>query len=124
MVTGSAAMVWNLNSGEIQPDKNADLVVTKKKNGIPTWDDVFKTNPEDILLIVHKGNIKMFDKAMHVQLVNLPLNNQRFSRVSIKGHVKFIEGDLPALITNIKTFNPHVQFTVEITEAMNTPACL
>ncbi len=102
----SAARLWKLNSGELQSDKDADMVITKKKTGIPNWDDVFKTNPEDILLIVHKGRIKMFDKAMHVQLNSLPLNIQRFSRVSIKGHIKFVEGDLPGLIANIKSFNP------------------
>ena len=50
MITSSPARLWNLNNGELMADKDADLVVTKKKTGIPTWDDVFKTNPEDILI--------------------------------------------------------------------------
>ncbi len=122
MVTGSPARLWNLNSGELQSDKDADMVVTKKKTGIPTWDDVFKTNPEDILLIIHKGRIKMFDKAMHIQLSTLPLNIQRFSRISIKGHIKFIEGDLPGLMASIKSYNPGVHFPVDIADTINTAA--
>ena len=64
----------------------------------------------------------MFDKAMHIQLINLPLNIQRFSRVSIKGHIKFVEGDLPGLIANIKSYNPQVHFPVDITDTINTAA--
>ena len=64
----------------------------------------------------------MFDKAMHPQLVNLPLNIQRFSRISIKGHVKFLEGNLPGLITSIKTYNPQVNFPIEASETVNMPA--
>jgi cytosine/adenosine deaminase-related metal-dependent hydrolase len=124
MITRSPARLWGLNSGELQSDKDADLVIVKKKTGIPTWDDVFKTNPEDILLIIHKGSIKMFDKAMHVQLAGLPLNTQRFSRVNIKGHLKFVEGDLPGLITNIKKYNSGVQFPVEAIDTISTAAYL
>ena len=122
MITSSPAKIWNLNSGELQSDKDADMVVVKKKTGIPTWDDVFRTNPEDILLIIHKGRIRMFDKAMHPQLVNLPLNIQRFSRISIKGHIKFLEGNLPGLIASIKTYNPQVNFPIEATDTVNIPA--
>jgi hypothetical protein len=122
MITSSPARLWKLNNGELQPNKDADLVITKKKTGIPTWDDLFKTNPEDILLIVHKGRIRMFDKAIHVQIINLPLNMQRFSRVSIKGHVKFIEGDLPGLIATIKSYNPQVLFPVEVSDTISTAA--
>jgi cytosine/adenosine deaminase-related metal-dependent hydrolase len=122
MITSSPAALWNLNTGELQADKDADMVITKKKTGIPTWDDVFRTNPEDILLIIHKGRIRMFDKAMQVQLIGLPLNIQRFSRVSVKGHVKFVEGDLPGLIATIKSYNPQVHFPVEVSNTIGTAA--
>ena len=122
MITHSPARLWNMNTGELLPDKDADLVVTKKKNGIPTWDDLFKTNPEDILLIIHKGKIRLFDKAMHPQLINLPLNISSFSRVSIKGHIKFIEGNLPGLIQSIKRYNPQTHFPVEISDTINIEA--
>jgi cytosine/adenosine deaminase-related metal-dependent hydrolase len=122
MLTSSPARFWNMNNGEILEDKDADMVITKKKTGIPTWDDIFKTNPEDILLIIHKGVIKLFDKAMYPQLVSLPLNMQRFSRVSIKGHTKFVAGDLPALISAIKSYNPTVNFPIEVSDVVNSVA--
>ncbi len=115
MITSSPANLWNLNCGEIKTGKDADLVVVKKKNSIPSWDDVFRTNPEDILMILHKGQIRMFDKAMHIQLPFL--NLQRFSRISIKGHIKYVEGDLPGLISALKKYNPRVNLPVEASES-------
>jgi cytosine/adenosine deaminase-related metal-dependent hydrolase len=122
MLTSSPANLWNMNNGEILVNKDADMVITKKKTGIPTWDDIFKTNPEDILLIIRKGMIMLFDKAMHPQLLNLPVNMQCFSRVSIKGHIKFVAGNLPALISAIKSFNPQVNFPIEASDVINTIA--
>lgn len=122
MITHSPARLWNMNNGELLADKDADLVVTKKKTGIPSWDDLFKTNPEDILLIIHKGKVRLFDKAMHPQFIHLPLNISRFARVSIKGHIKFIEGNLPGLIQSIKRYNPQTQFPVEIPDTINIEA--
>ena len=114
MITSSPANFWKLNCGDLKTGKDADIVIVKKKNSIPTWDDVFKTNPEDILMIIHKGEIRMFDKAMHPQLTSL--NPHPFSRISIKGHVKYIEGDLPGLIAAVKKHNPRVNFPVDATE--------
>ena len=113
MITSSPAKLWNLNCGELKADKNADIIIIKKKNSIPTWDDVFKTNPEEILMIIHKGRIRLFDKAMHSQLINLPVKLHQFSRISIKGHDKFVEGDLPGLISEIKRYNPQVRFPID-----------
>jgi cytosine/adenosine deaminase-related metal-dependent hydrolase len=122
MLTSSPAKLWNMNNGEILSDKDADMVITKKKTGIPTWDDIFKTNPEDILLIIHKGEIKLFDKAMHSQLISLPLNMHQFSRVSIKGHIKFVSGNLPELISLIKSYNPQVNLPIEASRNVNSIA--
>jgi cytosine/adenosine deaminase-related metal-dependent hydrolase len=113
MITSSPAKLWNLNTGELKAGKDADIVVVKKKSGTPSWEDIFKTNPEDILLIINKGKIRMFDKAMYEQLVSLPYNLQQFSRLTLKGSVKFIEGDLPSLIAAIKRYNSNVYFPIE-----------
>jgi cytosine/adenosine deaminase-related metal-dependent hydrolase len=113
MITSLPAKLWNLNSGELKSGKDADIIAVKKKTGTPTWDDIFKINPEEILLIVIKGKIRMFDKALHDQITGLPLHLPQFSRLSLKGSIKFVEGDLHALITNIKSYNPQVQFPVE-----------
>lgn len=99
MVTHSAARLWNLNSGMLKADTEADLIVVRKKNKIPTWNDVYETDPEDILLVMHKGNIRMFDKSIQPQLIGLPGGLSRFSRIRMNGIVKFVEGDLPSLMS-------------------------
>jgi cytosine/adenosine deaminase-related metal-dependent hydrolase len=116
MVTSSAAQLWNMNTGEINAGKDADLVVVKKKMGTQGWDDVYKTNPEDILLIISKGKIRMYDKALQSQLINLPLNIKHFSSFTIKGHLKYVDGNLPALLTNIKKYNSSVNFPTDVPE--------
>lgn len=116
MITTKPAGFWNLNCGEIRTGKNADIVIVKKKNSIPAWDDIFKTNPEDILMILHNGQIRMFDKAMQPQLSRL--NLQHYSRVNIKGHAKYVEGDLPGLIAALKKHNPMINFPVESSETI------
>ena len=119
MITRAPAKIWNLNNGELKTDKDADIVIVKKKNGIPTWDEVFKTNPEDILMIIHRGRIKMYDKAMHPQLVGSPVNLHHFSRIILKGHMKYVEGDLPGLISSLKSHNPQLNFPVDVFEPIS-----
>jgi cytosine/adenosine deaminase-related metal-dependent hydrolase len=116
MITSTPAKLWNLNNGELKVGKDADIVVVKKKSGTSNWEDIFKTNPEEILLVVNKGKIRMFDKAMYDQLMCLPLNLHRFSRLSLKGSIKFVEGDLPSLIAAIKSYNSSVNFPIEVLE--------
>jgi cytosine/adenosine deaminase-related metal-dependent hydrolase len=119
MITSAPARLWNMNKGILQPKKVADLVVIKTKNRSSTLDELFKTNPEDILLILHKGQIRLFDKSLLPQLRNLPVNLFRYSQVSYRDHVKFVEGELPGLISEIKRYNPNVQFPVEVFETIN-----
>jgi hypothetical protein len=116
MVTSSPAQLWNLNTGELTAGRDADLVIVKKKMGAPNWDDVYKTNPEDILLIISKGKIRMYDKALLPQLINRSLNIQHFSSFTIKGNLKYVDGNLPALVANIKKYNSNVNFPTDILE--------
>ena len=116
MITSLPAKLWNLNNGELKVGKDADIIVVKKKSGTQTWEDVFKINPEEILLITNKGKIRMFDKSLYDQIIGLPLNFHRFSKLSLKGSIKYVEGDLPSLITAIKSYNPNVNFPFEVLE--------
>ena len=119
MITSAPARLWNLNSGELKTGKDADVVVVKKKGGTSTWEDVFKINPEDILLVIHKGKIRMFDKAMHAQLTGLPLDFHEFSRFNLKGGMKYVEGDLPSLISAIKSHHSKVNFPIEVNDSIS-----
>jgi cytosine/adenosine deaminase-related metal-dependent hydrolase len=119
MITGAPARLWNMNKGKLQPKKIADIVVIKSKNGSSTLEGLFRTNPEDILLIVHKGQIRLFDKSLLPQFRNLPVNLFRYSQISYKDDIKFVEGELPGLIAEIKRYNPNVNFPVEVFETIN-----
>jgi hypothetical protein len=119
MITDSPAQIWNLNKGRLQPKKDADIVVLKKKNKFSGLGDIFSANPEDILMVVHKGQIRLFDKSLLPQLRALPLNLFRYNQVNIHAHTKFVEGNLPALIGEIRNYNPNVHFPVEVFEMIN-----
>jgi len=104
------AKTWHLNTGEIAVGKNADLVITKQKNGKQDLDAFFSNTPEDILLVMHNGNIRLFDESLKTQ-VNIEQGDE-FSKVYINGACKYVQGDLPALMQEIEGFYPAVQFPV------------
>jgi cytosine/adenosine deaminase-related metal-dependent hydrolase len=109
-LTINAANIWKLNSGEIAEGKNADLVIAKAKNGLTYDDTFFSIDPQDILMVIHKGNISLFDEELRSQLKGIDHNN--YSKIAINGACKYIKGDLPALMQKIKQFYPEVSFPV------------
>lgn len=102
MLTKTAAKVWGMNSGEIATGKQANIVITKNKTGDFTWDDFYNTQPKDILMVIHKGNISMFDSSLLPQLESMDFDTSKFSAVNLNHAVKFVEGDLPALMRTIR----------------------
>jgi cytosine/adenosine deaminase-related metal-dependent hydrolase len=119
MMTDIPARLWNLNKGKLQPKKDADIVILKMKNKSSGIKELFSANPEDILLIVHKGQIRLFDKSLLPQIRTLPVNLFRYNQVNIHEDTKFVEGDLPGLIGEIRNYNPTIQFPVEVFETIN-----
>lgn len=119
MITDTPARLWNVNKGRLQPKKDADIVVLKKKNKFFSTGDIFGSNPEDILLVVHKGQIRLFDKSLLPQFRTLPVNLFRYNQVNINEHTKFVEGNLPALIGEIRNYHPNIHFPVEVFETIN-----
>jgi cytosine/adenosine deaminase-related metal-dependent hydrolase len=116
MITSSAAQLWNLNNGKIQAGKNADIVIAKTNTGTAAWDDVFSVNPSHILMVLQKGNIRMFDETMLQQLSSPKFDLKKFSKVSINGVSKFVEGNVPALINAIRSYHPAIVFPVDVYE--------
>ena len=100
-VTATAAGVWGMSTGAIAENKAADIVVAKKKEGLADMDNFFSLDPEDILLVICKGSIRLFDESLLNQL-ELP----GFNRVALNGTVKYVQGDLPALAQRIKHYYP------------------
>jgi cytosine/adenosine deaminase-related metal-dependent hydrolase len=106
----NAADVWKLNTGEIAIGKDADLIVAKAKEN--NADTFVGLSPADLLLVMHQGNIRLFDESLLPQMSQLDMNN--FSKIYIGGVCKYVEGDLPGLMQQIKTYNPAIDFPVSV----------
>jgi cytosine/adenosine deaminase-related metal-dependent hydrolase len=117
MLTTSPAKLWQINSGSPAAGKDADIIAVKNNAG--SWDDIFATEPADILMVIHQGKIRLFDESVAPQL-NLDLKNYR--PVKINDSIKFVEGDLPALMEEIKKYYPQAGFPCAGIEHVKIPA--
>ncbi|TWI98724.1 cytosine/adenosine deaminase-related metal-dependent hydrolase [Mucilaginibacter frigoritolerans] len=115
-LTVSAAKTWQLNSGEILPGKDADIVVARVKEGLTGFNAFFATQPDDLLLVMHKGKISMFDESLLKQFDETALKN--FSKIYIHGVGKYVKGNLPQLIENIIRYYPEAKFPVSLTKSV------
>jgi cytosine/adenosine deaminase-related metal-dependent hydrolase len=113
-VTINAARAWGLNAGEITQGKNADLVVAKKTNDDNGFDAFYAITPADLLLVMHRGEIRLFDEELLDQLGKI---NSNFIKIYINGACKYVQGDLPGLIADIKKYQPNANFPKSITIA-------
>lgn len=112
-VTENGSLVWNLNSGILEEGRDADIVVARKNNSNDRYNAFFSVNPEDILLILHKGQIVLLDESLINQL-NQNEFLKSFSKIFINNNCKYVQGNLPALMKEIKRYNPDTNFPVEI----------
>ena len=138
MLTKGAANIWGFKDrGEIAEGKQADLVIADApsllRSSVPSSDpsgmdgfnppglEVFNPpgigmaafytlNPENILLVLHKGNIRLFDESLLPQLAAGGFDPAGFHKITIQGKGKYTEGDLPALMTAIRQYHPEVAF--------------
>lgn len=110
------ANVWQLNSGAIEPGRDADLVVAYNRSAGNGFDAFFSIGPKNILLVTRGGEISLFDESLLPQLQNLDLDN--FSRIFFGDCCKYVKGDLPDLMRNIRRYNPDVKFPMTINEAV------
>jgi len=106
-LTRTPANIWGYNCGEISKHKDADIVVARTGNN---WDDLYGIDPENILLVIQQGVIRMFDAALLPQFDQMHFDTSTFSLVNMNGHVKFVAGDLPAVMAAIKMYYPKADF--------------
>jgi hypothetical protein len=112
-ISTTPAAIWKLNNtGAIKEGNYADIVIAKEKINADTANSFFAVNPEDILLVLHKGYVALFDESLLPQLKNISIEN--YSKIFIDKTTKYIVGDLPLLIKEIKKYNPNSFFPVEI----------
>lgn len=108
------AEVWKMNGrGSIKNGYDADIVIAQQKEGLQGYDAFFATNPEDILLVMRKGEIKLFDESLISQLLsnNMPFDD--YHKLFVAGSTKYVYGNAPALISEIKQYYPEASFPVK-----------
>ena len=115
-LTENAAQIWGLNSGKIAAGKDADLVVAKTNNGNNSFDAFFGIGPDDLLLVMHRGNIRLFDETLLDQLKHADISD--FSKIYINGIGKYVQGDLPGLMDNIRNYQPAAEFPISVTKRL------
>ena len=102
-LTINPANIWGLNTGVVAEGMDADLVLSKANS-------FFTTDPHDILLVIHKGYISLFDETLLPQLKTI--NTNEYSKISIAETNKYVKGNLPELISKVKQFYPDASFPV------------
>ena len=113
-LTKNPAEKWRQkNTGSISVNNNADIVIAKSAINIG-FDAFYSINPEDILLVLHKGEIRLFDEKIKDQLMAGPFPVSQFTKIIVAGKSKFIYGDLPGLIRKVKGYYPKADFPVSV----------
>lgn len=107
------AGIWKINTGEIAEGKNADLVIARSKGQLNTLDEFYALSPADLLLVIHRGNVRLMDQELLPQLAH-QLKGREFSLIKIGGAFKYVEGNLAELTASIHTYLPGFIFPFEV----------
>jgi cytosine/adenosine deaminase-related metal-dependent hydrolase len=111
-LTKNPAVKWRQkNIGSISINNNADVVIAKGY-GNKGFDAFYSINSEDILLVLHEGEIRLFDEEIKDQLTDAKI--AKFSKIFINGKGKHIYGDLPELIKLTHSYNSQISFPISI----------
>jgi hypothetical protein len=105
----------HLNASAILKTKGlnkASVVVARKKTDGTAIESFFLTDPADILLVTNGDHIRLFDEVLLPQLDTLDIGG--FSKIYINGVCKYVQGDLPQLIKQVKKYYPDAYFPVTI----------
>lgn len=115
MVTAGPARLWGLEDrGRIARGCAADLVVARRPYGSLGWDAVFGLDPGQLLLVLHQGQIRLFDDSLREQLSHLVFPDGNFYPAAVAGRVKYVRGDLPGLLQEIRHHYPDAMFPATV----------
>jgi cytosine/adenosine deaminase-related metal-dependent hydrolase len=109
-LTTVPATIWGTNSGKLVPGYDGDMVIARLKNEQDRTAGFFSLNPADLLLVLHKGQVKLFDEMLFSQLNTI--NKGYFSKVQVGGAYKYVYGNLPGLMQQIRQYYPEAHFPV------------
>jgi hypothetical protein len=65
-------------------------------------------DPEDLLLVIHRGHIRVVDQTLLEPLAASGLATTDFRATGQGG--KYVEGDLPRLMEEIRAYYPGMEF--------------
>ena len=113
-LTKNSSKAWKQsNNGTISENKNADIVIAKP-NGYKGFEAFYSLNPENVLLVLHQGKIRLFDEEIKNQLSRNQFSFKEFSKIILNEKVKYVYGDAPSLMAKIKSYYPEVHFPISI----------
>jgi cytosine/adenosine deaminase-related metal-dependent hydrolase len=110
-ITTKPALIWGLNGyGKLERNYKADILIIRNP------ENIFSTNPDDILLVIKNGKIILFDISLRQELDNMnqELNQNNFSKIRIKSSEKYVCGNLNLLIIEIKKYYPEAELPISI----------
>ena len=111
-LNSNAAKVWLMNTGKISLGKDADLVIARQKNGATGFDSFHGLSPAGLLMVMHKGNIRLFDHELLLQVAPV-VKGRDFSLIRVGKAYKYIEGNLGELTEQIHSYLPEFTFPFE-----------
>lgn len=113
MLTILPAEVWGIPAcGKVSKGYDADIVIARKKPGLEKMDAFFALGPEDMLMVLHKGVICLFDEQIYKQLQSQVALEQNYYKIYVNGACKYVLGDLPQLIKTVRSYYPGVHFPI------------
>ncbi len=109
----AAAEQWQLyGKGNIVKGAAADLLLVKTG----TEEFSFRSfKQEDIMLVMREGRIRLLDAALYEPLKDSNLVSRLYSSIEYNGRIKYVTGDLPALMQAIRQYHPGVEFPIQST---------
>ena len=111
MLTSTPANVWKLKSGVIAEGRDADIVVARVRDRSTS---LFAIDPEDILLVIHNGTVSLIDEELLPQLKAADLDLHHFFKVSLHKQIKYVQGNLPKLVSLIKSYYPAADLPISV----------
>ena len=105
------AGIWQTYTAAKQPGINADLVIANKK-GSGWLDSFFEIEPKDLLVVLHHGSVRLVDASLYHQFAEVDLAG--FTKITIDGVEKYIQGDIARLIKNIRHYYPAAKFPISV----------
>jgi cytosine/adenosine deaminase-related metal-dependent hydrolase len=112
-VTEASVQVWQWPAkGRVREGFQADVVVARRK-AARDYDSWFAIDPQDIVLIIQDGKPRLCDEACYRQLERQGFDCKPFSKFMVADSRKYVWGDLPGLIAEVKNYAPGVEVPVK-----------